>query len=105
MNSETSVHVVTVNLAVEIEDVASYGAEPDVMDVNLPFNWTALVRPFEISRDSVSVLLDLEVLDDDLVIVDVIGVNRPASFDVVWWLLCPRDVANDQRQENKARQP
>ena len=96
MNSITSVHIVTVNLAVKIEDVASDGAEPDVVDVNFAFNGTALVRPFEISCDSVPVLLDLQVLHFYSAIVDAVRINRPISFYVVGRLLCSRGVANDQ---------
>jgi hypothetical protein len=78
-----SVHVISVNFAAEGEDVVSPGAEYDVMAVDGALNSSGLVGAFEMTREVMLVLIDLDVFLGRLAAVDIFGENRPAAADVV----------------------
>jgi hypothetical protein len=75
--------VISVNLTAEGEDVASPGAELDVMAVDGALNSSGLVGALEMSRKVMVVLIDLDVFLDRFAAVDVLGENRPVASDVV----------------------
>jgi len=95
-------HVIAIDLPAKRKDVARYGAEDDVMDVDASLNRARLDRTFEISGDSVAVLRDLDVFHDRFAVLNVCGVNRPVTLDVVRWLLGQHGFAKDQRREHQA---
>ena len=74
------------------------------MFIHPPLNRTRLIRAFEISRDSVAVLCDLDMLHDRLAVLQAGGVNRPVSLHVVRRGVCQRRVAKNQRHERKDSQ-
>ena len=71
MDSVGSSHGVSKNIAAKIEHIASYGAEPYAMYMDLPFDRARLLGPVEVTRDLVVRLYDLNVLDDDLPMLDI----------------------------------
>ena len=87
-----------------MKDVLGNGAEPDPMPVYHAFNRALLVRPVKVPGNSIAILHELNVLDDDLSVFGVSGVNDPTAFDVVRWLLRQCSVAKHQRQKNQAGQ-
>src|SRR5208337_4285999 len=59
-------HLISANLSPKVEHIASHRTESDVMPVDLTLNRTGLIGAFEVSREAVAVLLDLNVLHDRL---------------------------------------
>jgi hypothetical protein len=94
-------HVIAVDLPAKREDVASHGAESDVVTVDLALNRARLIGAFEIAGDSVAVLRDLNVLDDRLAVVDIAGINRPVALDIVRGLLCEYGRGTEERQQSE----
>ena len=54
-----------------MEHVLGDGAKPDPMCVHHAFNRARLIRPVKVAGNSVAILRDLNVLDDDLSVLDV----------------------------------
>ena len=73
-------HVVTVDLSAEVQHIPGDGAESDVVSVDFALNRAGLIGTFEVSRDPIAVLRDLDVLHDRLTVLDAGGVNRPAGL-------------------------
>jgi hypothetical protein len=71
MDSVGSSYRVSKNIAAKMEHIASYGAEPDAMSMDLAFNCARLVRPVEVTRYLAAKLRDLNVLDDDLAVLNI----------------------------------
>jgi hypothetical protein len=76
-------HPISFGLSPKREHVASLGAELDVMPGHRSLDSSRLVRPLQMSREFIAVLMDLDVLLDGLAVIDVFRIDRPVAPNIV----------------------
>jgi hypothetical protein len=110
VNPILSGHPISLDFSAERQDVASSGAEYDVMRVDGAFNSAGLVRALEMPRELIAILFDFDVFRGAPAIVYVLRVNRPISRNVVGRLFRWRFLRhggageNDEKQEQRKYQ-
>src|SRR5208283_5200108 len=87
VNTIRSRDVVSKNFSVKMENISCHRIESDVMSIDFALNRSRLDGTFEISGDAVAVLGDLYMLNLNLSVPSVGGVNRPIALHVVRWLV------------------
>ena len=104
-------HFVAIDASAKGEDVAGFGAEDNVMDVDGAFEAAGLIGSLEVTGELVAVLCELDVFGGGFVVVDIFGIDGPLAFDVVWRLFGGRLLGKgdasygeqEKRQEKQER--
>lgn len=98
-------HFVAIDAAAKGEDIAGFGSEDDVVDVDGAFEAAGLVGSFEVSGEFVAVLFDLDIFGGSFAVINILRVDGPFASDVVGRLVGGRllregEVADGQEEKS-----
>ncbi|MGB2666135.1 MAG: hypothetical protein WAK48_19175 [Candidatus Acidiferrum sp.] len=89
-------HFVAIDAAAKGEDIAGFGSEDDVVDVDGAFEAAGLVGSFEVSGEFVAVLFDLDIFGGSFAVINILRVDGPFASDVVGRLVGGRRCARER---------